>query len=162
MQLLYIRFADEPDSFSNDTRFYKMTSYLITDVTVFTGDEILGPASVLVEDGRITYVGKERPTGINHKTISKPGHTLLPGLIDAHVHAVGGDLATLSQSLQFGVTTVLEMGNSYKFIEGLREAAKDPNMADYRTATVPATVPGGYPEPMLRVGIISPACCFEC
>ena len=132
----------------------KMTSYLITDVTVFTGEEILDPASVLVEDGWITYVGKERPTGTNHQIISRPGHTLLPGLIDAHVHAIGGDLTTLSQALQFGVTTVLEMGNSYKFVEGLRKAAKDPNHADYRTATVPATVPGGYPEPLLRVGEI--------
>ena len=77
---------------------------------------------------------------------------MLLGLIDAHVYTVGGELATLSQSEQFSVTPILEMGNSYEVIKVLREPARDPNMADYRTATVPPTIPGGYAEPVLKAG----------
>ena len=40
------------------------------------------------------------------EVIDAAGGTLLPGLIDAHVHLVPG---ALTQSLNFGVTTVLDM-----------------------------------------------------
>jgi hypothetical protein len=51
---------------------------------------ILAPAAVLIEDGKVKKVGlpaqvqKDAPTGV--KTIDLGNATLLPGLIDGHTH----------------------------------------------------------------------------
>jgi predicted amidohydrolase YtcJ len=51
------------------------------------------------------------------------GGTVLPGLIDAHVHLVPGALA---QSLTFGVTTVLDMFSKPGLVASAKEAARGP------------------------------------
>ncbi len=66
-------------------------------VTVVTGDRMLDvttgryidhPAIVIGDDGKIQQIGNlaslQLPTGTKH--IDLPGETLLPGLIDMHVH----------------------------------------------------------------------------
>ena len=51
---------------------------------------VVSPAAVLIEDGRVKKVGsptqvqREAPTGV--KTIDLGNATLLPGLIDGHTH----------------------------------------------------------------------------
>ena len=56
-----------------------MTSLLIKDVRVFTGEEVLETGNVLIEDGIITYVGTECPNK-EAPSISAPGNTLMPGM----------------------------------------------------------------------------------
>lgn len=84
-----------------------MAPLIITDVKIFTGESVIEKGSVVVNDGIITYVGTAPPSTPDATVISKPGHTLLPGLIDAHVHV--DDEQALQQSLRFGVTTVLDL-----------------------------------------------------
>ena len=57
----------------------------------FDGDRFLpGGVTVLVEDGRITAVGgPDVPVPDGTETLDLPGATLLPGLIDSHVHLCG-------------------------------------------------------------------------
>jgi imidazolonepropionase-like amidohydrolase len=69
------------------------------------------------------------------------GKTLLPGLIDAHVHAYEKDV--LEQSLAFGVTTALDMFMSPESTKLLR-ADPAPDHADLRSAGILATAPGGH------------------
>ncbi len=64
---------------------------------------------VLIEGGRIVEVGQAEDLGQRYQareTIDCRGKAVLPGLIDAHTHAVDGSLA---QALAFGVTTELDM-----------------------------------------------------
>jgi cytosine/adenosine deaminase-related metal-dependent hydrolase len=78
--------------------------------------------------------------------IDAGGGTVLPGLIDAHVHLVPGALA---QSLTFGVTTVLDMFSKSDLVAGAREqAGSRPDVADVRSSGVGATAPGGHPSMM--------------
>ncbi len=51
-------------------------------VDVFTGRE--GPAEVVIADGRVAGVGPYRWTA--ERTIALEGRTVIPGLIDAHMH----------------------------------------------------------------------------
>lgn len=82
-----------------------MTSFLIKDVRIFDGEKTIEKGSVLVESGKISKVS---PSTIDFDgpTFSRPGHTLLPGLIDSHIHANSANVVALPQALRFGVTTV--------------------------------------------------------
>src|SRR5262245_52008645 len=112
---------------------------LIRGVRVFTGEHTLTSEDVLVENDTIaTYDG-----GHVDLQVSGAGRTLLPGLIDAHVHVFDGSLA---QALSYGVTTELDMfampGN---LARQRRLAADRDDVADLRSSGVLATAPGGHP-----------------
>ncbi|KAI1643682.1 uncharacterized protein F4817DRAFT_349017 [Daldinia loculata] len=126
---------------------------LIKDVCIFDGEREISSGSVLVENGLIKQVTEGSLAGLDASTIivSKPGHTLVPGFIDGHVHAdVDDDNSTLKQCLKFGLTTVCDMHQEAENISKLREqAAKDSDSADYKTASQAATVFGGWPTPAI-------------
>ena len=71
---------------------------------VFDGSRNLGETTVVIGDGVIEAIGD--PVPHDAEMVDAQGATLLPGLIDAHVHT---DTAGLRMALQFGVTTELEM-----------------------------------------------------
>jgi len=78
------------------------------NVDVFDGYHILRGQTVKVENGMIrsiTAAGVRPPESA--AVINGAGRTLLPGLIDAHVHI--GLEETLEQAAALGVTTVLDM-----------------------------------------------------
>lgn len=95
---------------------------IIKDVRVFTGEDFLEKGFVCFSDGRIVEVGQGNFDGDSHDVavISRPGHTLIPGLIDSHIHALGGNVHSIEQSLRFGVTTVCDMHNDPRDNEKLR------------------------------------------
>lgn len=100
---------------------------------VRTGQYVLNPAIVIGDDGKIQQVGKlasiQVPAGT--KQYDLPGETLLPGLIDMHVHLtslaeIGGyqglkytdnfwtavGVANAVKTLNAGFTTVRNVGSS--------------------------------------------------
>ena len=83
---------------------------VIQGARVFTGDEVLPTATVVVRDRAIESVtpGADVPAaaGEDAEIVDGAGMTLLPGLIDSHTHNFG---PALEQALNFGVTTVLDM-----------------------------------------------------
>ncbi|KAL1297012.1 hypothetical protein AAFC00_004606 [Neodothiora populina] len=125
-----------------------MASILIRDVRIFTGEEEIPNGSVLVEEGKINSVSRSSidPPSPSMTVISKPGHTLLPGLIDAHIHADKGNPVALPQSLRFGVTTVCDMQNEPHNVVKLRKQAESKGVADFKTCSLAATIKGGWPE----------------
>lgn len=125
-------------------------SFVIRDVRVFDGERVLDHRTVVVEHGRITQVTERQVNEPGVEVMDGSGHTLLPGLFDAHVH-IGEDLdGSLRQSLVFGVTTVLDMFNAGERLKRLKaaEAADVPGLASLRTAGVGASAPGGHPSQM--------------
>jgi hypothetical protein len=120
------------------------------NVDVFDGYHILRGRTVTVEDGMIRSVtaAVKRPPD-SALVIDGAGRTLLPGLIDAHVHI--GHEETLEQAAAFGVTTVLDMWGDPSVLIPLKkeiEHGEHPNAADFRTAGTGATVPRGHPTQM--------------
>jgi len=79
---------------------------LIHGVRVFDGTSVRSADSVLVVDGVITEVGAGLTPPPHAQVVDGSGGTLLPGLIDSHVHAQRPD--NLAQALVFGVTTELD------------------------------------------------------
>ncbi len=112
---------------------------LVQNVRVFDGERVLAADSVRFEKGRITEVG--RALALNGATaVDGTGQTLLPGLIDAHVHAFGN---ALGQSLSFGVTTVIDCFTDPTFVRDAKARASKTE-ADIFSSGNLATVPGGH------------------
>ncbi|WP_131104274.1 amidohydrolase family protein [Ornithinimicrobium sufpigmenti] len=121
---------------------------LIQGAQVFDGMDLVGPTDVYLEGGRIRGTGVLSPSpGI--PVLDATGLTLLPGLVDSHVHAhqPREGAAHLEQpALVFGVTTELDV-YSPPDPERAAELARTglPDRSDIITAGHLATVPGGHP-----------------
>ncbi|MDV6284977.1 amidohydrolase family protein [Rhodococcus jostii] len=122
-------------------------SFVVLGARVFNGDDVSESASVLVVGDRVRYVGTGEPSHEGAHVIDGTGKTLLPGLIDAHAHSKPGALA---QALTFGVTTEMDMGSSPEWMVEQRElAATRTDVADVRSSSFGATLPGGHPSRLI-------------
>ncbi|OIJ97347.1 amidohydrolase family protein [Streptomyces monashensis] len=117
-----------------------MTLTTVTSVAVFDGTDLLdGAWDVSFDESAIigvTPAGTNPPAG---RIVDGAGATLLPGLIDAHVHfSAHHQLRALARS---GVTTALDMGTwPPLFVAALRTAGAG---ADLRSCGAPLAGPGG-------------------
>lgn len=119
-------------------------SFAIVDVTLFDGEAFQRHQDVWVEDGRVRRVGSKLRLPDEATRVDGRGHTLLPGLIDGHVHAFG---EALGDALRFGVTTVLDQATDPGLAAAARAVREDPAAtrdADFFAAGMPATAPGGH------------------
>lgn len=120
-------------------------SFAIRDVRVFDGDRTIENANVVVEAGRIAKVGFHATIPAHLRIIDGRGKTLLPGLIDSHVHVFPGAQA---DALRFGVTTELDMfdiSRNFKRWTAQRVRLARTNEADTWAAGLGVTVRGGAP-----------------
>ena len=128
-----------------------MTSFLVRGARVFTGEHVIESGDVLVENGIIKYVGENAPD-TDIALISGSGCTLIPGLIDAHIHADKGKVLALEQSLRFGVTTVCDMHNEPPNVAKLKKIAKErKDVADFKSSCLAATIDQGWPAPIVTL-----------
>ncbi|KAF2186244.1 hypothetical protein K469DRAFT_706910 [Zopfia rhizophila CBS 207.26] len=139
-----------------------MASFIIRDIRIFTGEQTIESGFIHIENGKIKAVGLASETpSISAKVISKPGHTLLPGLIDCHIHADKANPVALTQSLRFGVTTVCDMHNELHNVQRLKKQTLEPDTADYKTAGQSATIENGWPIPVITAHDKSPETAAE-
>jgi imidazolonepropionase-like amidohydrolase len=128
-------------------------SFAIKDVRVFDGDKTIAKANVVVRDGRIVSVGADAlPKGV--PIIDGKGKTLLPGLIDSHVHVFPGAQA---DALRFGVTTELDMWSmrpDFSAWTAQRNALPKTAFADTWSAGTGVTAPGGHPTEMAPPNLV--------
>ena len=125
------------------------TPFVVRDVRVFDGEEVIERTNVEVRGGAISSVGEE-PVQPGIEIIDGRGRTLLPGLIDGHVHVADDAESALEQALLMGVTTVFDMftaGERLRRIKQIRAADPD-GAAHVLTAGTGATAPGGHPTQM--------------
>lgn len=117
---------------------------LIRDVRVFDGARVRQNRQVLVRDGRIVAIGATMKAPADIATVDGRGKTLLPGLIDSHVHSWGD---APRDALRFGVTTQLDMlgdWNRLPAIEQRRASLARTEEADLWSAGAAVTAPGGH------------------
>ena len=127
---------------------------------------ILDADTVVAIDGRISAIGKEKDLDLGGATtvINANGTTLLPGLIDSHVHPVAGDwtprqnqIGWIDSYLHGGVTTMISAGEVHtpgrpKDVVGLKA------MAIFAQRAFSAFRPGGVRihagAPVLEHGMV--------
>jgi imidazolonepropionase-like amidohydrolase len=115
------------------------TIITITNARIFDGERVLEDHNVVIEGAQMQSVGGMVPAGAT--VINAHGATLMPGLIDAHVHT---DLDGLHDALLFGVTTELEM-NGHWSAKQRNEIAERNDVADLRSPGMGVTPKGGHP-----------------
>lgn len=109
------------------------TAFTGARIITMRGDEIIEGGTIVVSGNRIVAVGAsdavEIPRGA--EIIDASGHTILPGLIDAHAHGAQGSGDVIPQrnwrnlaSLAFGVTTIHDPSNNSALIFTAAEMAR--------------------------------------
>ena len=145
------------------------------DVRVFpaTGHEFLEHQDVVVRAGRIESIGPTGgplPDGPTRIIEGNGTQTLLPGLIDAHVHLLSSGGApwqayhfvpehNLEAHLYAGVTTVFDLGGFPGQLEELAtkvESGELPGPRIFHTGS-PITAPGSHPLPAAQALLPWPA-----
>jgi imidazolonepropionase-like amidohydrolase/ABC-type multidrug transport system permease subunit len=139
-------------------------TFLIRGARIFVGDgKVIESGSVLVRGGKIAEVYENDgpdPKSLNAETVEGAGKTILPGLIDVHVHlaAAGGfspDVKygdeksmqrALAAYLYSGVTTVRSVGDGLDHILKVRAAVSSGEIlgADLQTCGPLFTAAGGH------------------
>ena len=118
----------------------------IVNARVFDGTRLRDWTSVRFADGIITGCATGPAARDGDEVIDAQGGTILPGLIDSHIHLVPGALA---QGLTFGVTTALDMFSQAGVMTAAKQqAGARSDVADVRSAGIGATAPGGHPSMM--------------
>ncbi len=142
-----------------------MTRTALRAARLFDGATCADDPLVLVEDGRITEVrtGRDAPVPPDAELVDLPGATLLPGLVDTHVHLAfdagrdpvgalaGRDpdalldamAAAAAAQLRAGVTTVRDLGDRDFAALALRSSGRGP-LPTIVAAGPPITSPGGH------------------
>ena len=126
----------------------------ITNARVFDGEHVITNQTVVMNGGQIHSLGSVVPVGAT--VINARGATLMPGLIDSHVHT---DMDGLHDALRFGVTTELEMMGHWTAQER-KEIAERHDLADLRSPGMGITPPGGHPTEYMPEGDFPPEYAF--
>ena len=127
-------------------------SFAILGVKAFDGEAFRPEQDVRIEDGRIRRVGEGLDLPEDLPRVDGSGRTLVPGLIDGHVHTYG---STLNDAVRFGVTTVLD-----QFTDPGLAAAKRParDATSWPAATRPTSSPPACSRPRRAGTARSTAC----
>lgn len=120
------------------------TGFAIVGARVFDGERTWPAADVWIVGGRVEAIAAELELPDGVERVDGSGRTLLPGLIDAHVHTWGSARA---DALRFGVTTLLDQFTSPEVLRDGRTdraAGGARDRADLFSAGVLATAAGGH------------------
>src|SRR6266581_9365880 len=85
---------------------YAQNDFVISNVRVFTGQEQIEKASIIVNGGKITEISAAPATG--RLVIDGQGKTALPGLIDSHAHILAATAGVTEAETRDFITTKLQ------------------------------------------------------
>lgn len=112
----------------------------ITNVRLFSPKSLTltEPRTVCISNGKVV---DRLPSDASPEVVDGSGRTLLPGLIDAHVHL--SNTSQIKILAQWGVTTALDMACwPPSTVSSLKDYASTNRLTDIRSAGLPATSPG--------------------
>lgn len=144
------------------------TTQVVENGRVIVGDgTVLERASVVIAGNRIVSVTEEPVEALGATRIDAAGRSVLPGLIDTHVHLLVENTSSLPRSddelqafvrtrlparldayLQAGITTVMSTGDFWPAIREVRERIRSDELTGPRVFTSGPvfTAPGGHPS----------------
>ncbi len=140
---IFFSLLPTPNTAEKSAAAADVSNFVVGPVQLFDGEKWLGMRYVEVRHGRISQISDSAIDNELPK-INGEGRSLLPGLIDAHVHTYQD---ALEQAPQFGVTTVLDMFMSAPLMKQLqtgRNTTAAQQRADLYSAGTLITAPKGH------------------
>ncbi len=115
---------------------------LIQSVRLFDGELVQEGMDVFFEAGKVARIVPHSTDHQAEQIIDGSGKTLIPGLVNAHVHIWFP--AHLQEAARAGVLTVMDMHSSSYSLPILKAFQDSTNYANYLSAGPGATVPSGH------------------
>ncbi len=141
LAVLFVFAAPKPPQRSKPP---EAADFLVREVRLFDGDRIWPRAAVRVRGGTIEAVAEDLTPKGGERVINGAGKTLLPGLIDAHVHTWG---EARRDALRFGTTAQIDLFTDHHQLPAARterESLARTSRADLWSAGTLATAAGGH------------------
>lgn len=126
---------------------------IIKNVRILKNDTLTAPADVMIENGCIKKISDQLDSQDQTDIVDGQGKTLMPGIIDSHIHLSG--IENLRQAASYGVTTMLDMmTDDNRLVDSLRN---QDGLTDIRSCYRPVI---SEPGPMLKqaLGSVSGFC----
>jgi imidazolonepropionase-like amidohydrolase len=121
-------------------------SFSIENVRVFDGTKLSGPRTVFVQNGVISSSADADADVV----VKGEGATLLPGLIDSHIHL--DSVENLKKASYWGITTMLDMATQDpELVDSLRS---QPGLTDIRSCHRAGSPAGSYHATAMRYPVI--------
>jgi len=115
-------------------------SFVIKDVTLFDGEQVITKTHIEIEDGKVVAIGDKVDTTL--KVIDGNGKFLMPAMTNSHVHAFMPN--SLTEAAQAGVLNLFDM-HGMEPMQGFMKSQKDaPDVARLFVAGYAATAPEGH------------------
>lgn len=143
----------------NSTLDYQHADYIIQNVKMFDGDDVHTNSTIVIHDGIIQKIYTSQNTSFSgENVIDGKGSTVIPGLINAHVHL--DSIEKGEEAVKAGVLTLLDMARltipSNPSINELHKLGDSLSYLPYfYSAGNPVTVPGGHGMQFLPYETIS-------
>ncbi len=162
LSLFQCKSIEEEDIIQSNSK----TELLIKNATIFNGKDSLlfKGMDVWLKNGLIDKIGKNIsfPAGI--KIIDGKGKTLMPGLIDSHVHLSGSGSVpwenyganeeyNLQAYLYSGITTVYDLGGLANGISKLAKKVENQEILgpDIFNTHIPISIKNSHPIPLTKL-----------
>ena len=127
-----------------DAQTVVVTADRMVDVV---GGRMVARPQITIVNGRITAVGEQgSPAPAGARRIDLPGTTLLPGLIDMHVHLTSDPRFSGYKKLQFtdNFWTVVGVANARKTLEAGFTTVRNVGSANYNDVALKQAIEQGY------------------
>lgn len=122
---------------------FSQESFLIKEVKVFDGEDIIENTSVFVKEGKIQKVSEDIDIEEVTVIIDGKGKTLIPALSNAHVHAFNPN--SFKEASRAGVLNLFDMAGYEPYQNMLSTRYRDStNYANFYFTGAPATAPKGH------------------
>ncbi|MGK7391053.1 MAG: amidohydrolase family protein [Candidatus Cyclobacteriaceae bacterium M2_1C_046] len=140
---------------------------IITNARIIIGTgEVIENGTILIKGNRILSIEKQGVSAEGSNIVDAGGKTILPGLIDTHIHLLIEDMTSQPRSreelesfirnrlpdrlqayLKTGITSVMSTGDFWPAIKGVRDSIRSGSLSGPRifTSGPVFTVPGGHP-----------------
>jgi len=112
-----------------------------------TGGKVIPDGVIVMKAGRITAVARWNEVDIppGAEVIDVKGKTILPGIIDSHVHSTASPAVRL-EFLRAGVTAVCDLGSP---LGSMPDFLESPGARGFKAGPI-MTTPGGLPDAILQ------------
>lgn len=130
-------------AFQNSSCESKQTvDYIIHNVKLFDGTDVYENVNVVIDDGRIIDIASETRRYDAVELLEAKGFTIIPPLIDSHVHI--GSLSQLKESLLAGVFVDIDLHSSPGLAKSFKAHRDSLHHSTLLSSGPALTVEGGH------------------